>query len=94
VAAAVVAVAADVVDVLEDPDEPPDAAGVEELVEEVEDVVGVLLEELEAAPDPAEFTARISTLYAVSLVSPAIVRGEVVDAGLRTVHVPPLTRYS
>jgi hypothetical protein len=30
-------------------------------VDEVEEVVGVLLDDVDAAPDPTEFTARIST---------------------------------
>ena len=52
-------------------------------------VYGVALETADAVPDPPAFTARSAMPYVVPFVRPEIVRGEVVDAGLRVVHVEP-----
>ena len=41
----------------------------------------------EAVPEPAAFTARRATSYAVPLVNPVIVTGEASTAGLNATHV-------
>ena len=50
---------------------------------------GVTVTALEAAPGPMLLTARSLTRYAVPLVRPVIVIGDVVEDGLRVVHVAP-----
>ena len=49
----------------------------------------------EAAPEPAVFTARNFTVYAVPLVRPGIATGDEVSAGDNATHEPaPFNWYS
>ena len=52
-------------------------------------VTGVAEVEAVAVPDPAEFLARIWTLYEVPFVSPVITKRDVVTAGDGVTHVEP-----
>lgn len=55
---------------------------------------GAIVHELEGAPPPAEFTARIRNEYGLESLSRVIANGDDVEAGRSAVHRPPSNEYS
>ena len=53
-------------------------------------VAGTTVNEVDAAPSPTAFSAKILTVYVVPFVKPVTSMGLVSDTGLRVVHVDPL----